>query len=332
MMTKKRTIIISLVIVVVSLFVFTITLFLGDSFMGIKEIEWVKTISAGALTSALVTLLVSVSEYKTEKRKAIEAFFDASCALIYHYRNSRDLHTEIPLGLLSAYFLEEKRASTGLFEHDEKPKQDILDYLWNHLQTEAQKEIEEKDHKPDYLSQAFSRTLERDREAISAVVTQYTNIAESVSTRELTMAFGGIDFMFANKRVRGNLIYTKMYEAHRNAYAKVKELAYHLKECRPDAESVTWIHPVIISKILETQQSFLEIVADDYSVRVYNRFEYDIDCAGYELLRYLYRRNYKEEKPKKEDYLKTAYMHRVVAEAPTDSLYTRGNNDGFNSK
>ena len=85
MRSKKKIIIISLVIILASLLIYTIALLYGEA--DAKSCEWIKTVFSGVLASAMVTLFVYTGEYFSERRNAVENYCDAVYRLVYHFRN-----------------------------------------------------------------------------------------------------------------------------------------------------------------------------------------------------------------------------------------------------
>lgn len=306
---KKYVIRISFMIGLASLVFFTIVLNCGELFMGVKAIEWCKTVFAGMFTSAIVTLLISVGEYRVEKRKALEEFISVDYSLIYLYRNLMDLDTEIPVEMLQAYFHEEmSQCPPGILEPDETPKANIMEFLWKQVQTDIQELLESSHKKDEYLEAEFNRAIAQDRDAISEAIKQYRQLCEAVNLHGLSTAYGNIDFMFANKKVREELLYNRIYEPHSNAKRILNELNFHLKNYE---EAVSKGHvgnlPVVIMKILEVQEHFLEMSKQEHGTAVYKKFVFDMDTAAYEVLKYLYGKDYKDKEPEKKNYLAKTY-------------------------
>lgn len=87
MRTKKRIVIITVLVILISVVVYTVALFTGNNCYSGKMNEWIKTISSGVFASAIVAFFVSVGEYFSERRIAIEAYCEATYQLLYHFRN-----------------------------------------------------------------------------------------------------------------------------------------------------------------------------------------------------------------------------------------------------
>ena len=83
---KKSVIRISALIFFVSLLAFSIVIFADGTSCYPRATKWIETVAAGMMTSSIVTLLISIGEYKVEKRKAVEAFFGIERRLSDRYR------------------------------------------------------------------------------------------------------------------------------------------------------------------------------------------------------------------------------------------------------
>ena len=102
MRAKKRVLKITFFAALVGIVVFTVTLIYEkqNECDSMKVAEWIKTISAGILTSAMVTLFAYIGEYRVEKVAALEKMYEASDDLTNQYRGLKALYTEIPLDSL----------------------------------------------------------------------------------------------------------------------------------------------------------------------------------------------------------------------------------------
>lgn len=305
MKSKKNIIFVSLAIAVVGVVLFTAALCVGDQFLSDKAVEWTKTVSAGLLTSSLVTFLISISEYKSEKLKGLERFYETNHSLTWNYWNLRDLHTEIPSDLLRSFLDEKMKEETGIIEYDDKPENDIKEYLWSIIPENSRAMYSNKE---EYLSEELERTVVRDRKHIEEVIDQYLKLEDAIATLDLSSAYGGIDFIFDNGPVREDLLYKRIYNPQREAAKTIRELAFHLKLYNKAIDDgQTGNLPMIISLIEEAQTQFLDIREQEKGTAVYNTFAYEMDRQGYKLLKYTYGTKWHDEEPKEQDYLMRFY-------------------------
>lgn len=238
MRSKKRIIIISMVIIIVSILIYTIALFCGDT--DTKSCEWIKTVFSGMSASALVTLFVYTGEYFSERRNAVENYCDAVYRLVYHFRN--------------------------------------LHY--------------------------YDDTIKTDSDKFSDAVEQYRKLIDSTRKNNISDRYANLDFMFANKKIRNDIAYDRIYTGQRNVIGKLLELEYHV---RNENEQV------IADKLLECQDLIFDVEEDNVWRKVYSKFVFNMESAAYDLLRFLYGSSYKEEVPDREKYLRHAVLLDVSA-------------------
>ena len=154
MKSKKYAFIVSFIIMLCSIIVFTILNFRLYSNGFIKVLDriipgdlsdWRNygiTIFSGTLTSSFVTLLISVFEYRTERRVAIENYCEANYRLLKKLYSIDFLNIEIPLELLQEYYKD--RSESAIFDtrvgyiYDETfslpdfaSKTKIKEHIWN---------------------------------------------------------------------------------------------------------------------------------------------------------------------------------------------------------
>ena len=306
MRAKKRVLIISSVAALLSMVIFTVALICGDSNSSNKVVEWVKTVSAGILTSALVTLFAYIGEYRVEKVAALEKMYEASDDLTNQYRGLRALYTEIPLDLLKPYFNAVMFQSPYEPNLTEKPKQDIIGFLWAKLPESEQKRIEADGKAEEYREQRFQAAIRSDKTAIDNIIKQYLDLAERIGTKNLTSAYGNIDFIFANTKRRQKLLYDKIYKKHLDMQDRIYELVYHLRVYM-DAEEKNRGRgnlSAVISKISDVEKHLFEEKHhwNNMETVILKHFVYDMDCQSHELLKYAYGKGFSDPEPDEKRY------------------------------
>ena len=306
MRAKKRVLIISSVAALLSMVIFTVALICGDSNSSNKVVEWVKTVSAGILTSALVTLFAYIGEYRVEKVAALEKMYEASDDLTNQYRGLRALYTEIPLDLLKPYFNAVMFQSPYEPNLTEKPKQDIIGFLWAKLPESEQKRIEADGKAEEYREQRFQAAIRSDKTAIDNIIKQYLDLAERIGTKNLTSAYGNIDFIFVNTKRRQKFLYDKIYKKHLDMQDRIYELVYHLRVYM-DAEEKNRGRgnlSAVISKISDVEKHLFEEKHhwNNMETVILKHFVYDMDCQSHELLRYAYGKRFSDPEPDEKRY------------------------------
>ena len=233
MRSKKRIIIISLLIILVSILIYTIALFCGDA--EAKSCEWIKTVFSGVLASALVTLFVYVGEYFSERRIAVENYCDAVYRFVYHFRN--------------------------------------LHY--------------------------YDDSIKTDKDNFVEAVEQYQNLIDTTRKNDISDRYANLDFMIANKNIRNDIAYNRIYTGQRNVIGKLLELEYLIRNGNQQ---------IIANKILECQDLIFEVEEDKAWRKVYNIFVFNMEYAAYDLLHFLYGSSYKKEAPDRKNYMRQALL------------------------
>lgn len=310
MRAKKRVLIISSAAALLSMVIFTVALICGDSNSSNKAVEWVKTVSAGILTSALVTLFAYIGEYRMEKVKALEEFYDASDELNFLYRGIEDLRTEIPIDILKEYLSEELFLIPDFPDKQlETIKHKIGDYLWGKLPEKVQKKLEQDHCDTEYRVGRTEAAIRDDKEAINQIISRYIEIADGLNTKvkALTASFGNIDFMFVNKKVREKFLYEKIYLKHMKACKTISRLNSHIRAYQKSeaGRNTRGNLPAVITAIIDTQGFFLEERhhADEKRTDIVMSFVYNMDCQMHKLLQYIYGKKFKDPEPVEKAYI-----------------------------
>lgn len=119
MKSKKWSIIVSLIIMGVSVLIFSILNFhlysacfknwMMSFITSMALSDWKNffiVISSGAFTSSIVTLLISIAEYRVEREAALEDYIESTINFCADFYNMKYLNFEIPKELLQAYYAE----------------------------------------------------------------------------------------------------------------------------------------------------------------------------------------------------------------------------------
>lgn len=208
-------------------------------------------ISSGAFTSSIVTLLISIAEYRVEREKALEDYISDTINFCADFYNMIYLDIDIPIELLQGYYAEQWRKpiesilgnkNQGYIYNGEYivPDSDVVtqikEWLWkNTLNEEVRKEFQNPSTKREYLDAEFTRIIQKYDKEIDAVMKQYINLSDKVNCRKLTSSIGKIDFLFGNK-YRKEVLYKKMYSKNREIVSKINDVSYHFKEYQKASE------------------------------------------------------------------------------------------------
>ena len=316
MKSKKYSIVVSIIIIAVSASIFTILNFhlypdfikqwLG-AFLPTDDLRnYCMTISSGALTSALVTLLISCSEYGVEKRKALEDFCDANIRYISVLYHLQYFKIDIPVEMLKEYYsdISQLSLSENMRQEYESEKK-IKEYIWEHESDAVKKSNATPSAKMVYLKTNFDKRIKAYDKQIDTIMKQYISLSENMDKHELTTTFSRIDFLFGNKKYRKDFLHEKMYMKQLELRRKIQSVVFCFKEYYEEENTDK---PKMIDFIIGIQNYLFSIEQKNGAGIVYMQYLYDMNCNIYKLLKFIYKnKKYQEPEPKIEDFVKCRY-------------------------
>lgn len=313
MKSKKYSIVVSIIIIAVSAIVFTILNFhlypnfikqwLGACLPTDDLRNYCMAISSGALTSALVTLLISCSEYDVEKQKALEDFCDANIRYISALYNLEYLRIGIPVEMLEEYYSDISQLSLSEnMGHEYESEKKIKEYIWAH-ESDAVKELcATPSAKMVYLKEDFDKRIEEYDKQIDTIMKQYIALSENMDKHELTATISRIDFLFGNKKYRKNFLHAEIYMKQLELMSKIQNVSFHFREYYK-AENGN--KPVMIHFIMEIQNYLFSTERKNDFYIVHMQYLYDMYCNIHKLLKFIYgNKKYIEPEPKIENFTK----------------------------
>lgn len=300
------------------------------SFMSSTSLsEWKNffiVISSGAFTSSIVTLLISIAEYRVERETALEDYVSSTINFCADFYNMRYLNFEIPKELLQTYYAEQWREplesvlgnkNYGYIYDGEYivPDSDavtqIKEWIWKYLlNEEVRKNFETPDTKRKYLDAEFTRMIQKYNEEIDAVMEQYINLSDKINCRELTSSIGKIDFLFGNK-YRKEVLHKKMYSRNREVTTKINDVSYHFREYHMASVGNK---PIMLHFIQDIQDYMFSVEEKEngHVKVVYNQYLFEMKCEIDKALRRLYgKKRYHDIPPKKENFAVVSFWRNT---------------------
>lgn len=265
-------------------------------------------ISSGAFTSSMVTLLISVSEYRVEKRTALENFADANIHFCASFYNLKYLNINIPMELLQGYYAEQ-RSFPRIYNPDEQSsisenETKIKAWIWNNAREDIKEQFSTDEDKKEYLDNDFKRIIQKYDEEIKDVMKQYITLSDKINKRELNSAIGKIDFLFGNK-YRKEVLHERMYARNSETISKLKNATYYFKDYY---NTTNGDKSIILDFIQQIQNYLFSVEEKDRYRTVYNQYLFEMNCEIDNLLRRLYgKRKYHEKPPKIQDFIVVSY-------------------------
>ena len=198
--------------------------------------QFAMVITSGLFTSAMVTLLISISEYRNERVEALEGMYLAAMDLEREFSKIKYFLPDEPKELIqnvlgeldnndfgSKYnenlatsvmnFQDQQKADDAYEKYHMELKHDaqmkFRDYIWEHTDEREKAVLTEPFQKKDFLDRACAEKIEKYDEQLKETMKSFLRFQE-VRTSAITAAYGRMDFIFANKSIRLN-VYEKLY-------------------------------------------------------------------------------------------------------------------------
>lgn len=241
--------------------------------------NFVIVISSGLLTSACVTFLITIAEYRIKRVEAVENFCNANWELMKSFYNLKIFESYIPLELLISYY--EEKNNERMKESGHKAEGDIKRYLWEKLDKKSRKMIKKDYKKADYLDAIFSKCMEEQNRHIEEIMNQYIEIVEKNNCQALSNTYAKINFLFGNKKIRQKIIYEGIYEKQIEVFDVINNAVYHFKLRKGN-------NTIMIHFIQDIQECLFAVKDDKIFKSYYMNHVYEIDNGIHGLLKVIY--------------------------------------------
>lgn len=283
-------------------------------------------ISSGAFTSSIVTLLISIAEYRAERESALEDYIAATINFCTDFYNMEYLDIDIPKELLQEYYTEQWRESIkfasrkrnrGYVYNEEYiiPDSDVVtkikEWIWNcSLNAETRKIFEAPCDKREYLDAEFADMIHKYDEEMDTVIKQYINLSDKINTQSLTSTIGRINFLFGNK-YRKEVLYKKMYNKNKEIVDRIHDVSSRFGEYHKNSKG----NKLVILRFIQEIQDYIFSVEErknGYDKIVYNQYLFEMNCEIDNALRKLYgKKRYHGEPPKKKDFIAVSFWRNT---------------------
>jgi hypothetical protein len=344
MTSKKSTVIISAVLTILGVIAFTFLQFrlyrylcLFENFNNRELLSLLKqyglTISSGIFTSAFVTFLIARGDYLYERRESLENIYLESEEMQRAFMKIKYIFPDEPkelvrdlLGEIDSNESAKKRNKYLLKQlknvEDSGQAQEIYDmshskithdaeirfkkYLWEHTDDDVKKSFTTPKVKRKYLDKECKRKIEKYDRELEEVMRSYITF-DDVRTKELSSAYGNLNFIFANKSIRQH-IFDNLYQKQIEQVKRIKNRIYYFNlyfEGNGAKKSL------LFDWVWELQESLTSEDGNFY----YRQYQYDIDREMTQILVYTYGKVNTEEIPQKKRYIITSkpdWMERMI--------------------
>lgn len=263
MKNKKYTIIITFVIFIAGIIWFAILQFRWYELLGFyggtiflsNLRQFGIVVSSGLFTSALVTFIISASEYRNERLEALENIYLAAEDLEREFLKINYFLPDEPKELVQNVLGELDNNETNI-RFNKQLEEDILrfkdqqkadefyrinwkklsfdaqnafrDYVWENTNKRIKKIYTEPFQIKEYLDKECRKKIEKYRNQLENAMKSFLRF-QDIRTKTLTAAYGKLDFIFSNNSVRDH-IYKNLYHKLVEEVDLIKEKNYYFKE------------------------------------------------------------------------------------------------------
>lgn len=348
MKNKKGTLYISSVIAIIGIAGFIILQFRCYELIGIYGgTEFLSNlrqlgivVTSGLFTSALVTFLISVGEYRNERVESLENMYLAAEDLEREFlkikyflpdepkeliqnllgeldNNERNMSFNKHLAESVSKFENQQKAdeaySRNCFKLDYDAQKAFKDYVWQNTDERTKEIYTEPFQIKEYLDEECKRKVEKYSRQLEDTMKSFLRFQE-VRTNALTAAYGKMDFLFANKSIRYR-IYDKLYQKLLKEIRLIKEKNFHF-QLYFDGEGGN--KAVQCAFVWELQESLLSEDENCY----YRQFDFDLATEMVQVLVYANGKVNIDEFPELNRYMlctKAGYYQRLQKQWEEDN-------------
>lgn len=250
-------------------------------------------ISLALFGSAFLGFIMSLIEYFSERKSSMEKFWIEARKVIIQFRKAKPIVISEPEELIFNSFAEEihnreverygeKIANSLGLKKESKAKNEYIAWMESH----EIMNFTENDNISEILDELYKQHLEENKVCFSSIIDNYIDLS-NISLSDLDSAYGSLDFMFGNKKIRRTAyeeIFNKVREIRNSIYSEVyhfnlwKEGKGNFVICAMKAMEISKI--LFESKISESgalkqeciyQRAFDEIEEslEDFRIKIY---------------------------------------------------------------
>lgn len=212
-------------------------------------------LSLATFGSSLLGFIMSLAEYFVERRKAMENFWLEARLVLKQFRKLEPISISVPKDLLVSCFIEEEQNESVDRYGDivaksmnlEK-KHDSREQLIAWMEQNEPMSFTEFDDIDSVLNEVYQNRIQSEHKGFEKAIKQYIEFSE-IDLMSLDNAYGNLDFIFANKKIR-QVAYDKIFNQMRSIRNAVLEQAYHFRLCSEGKGSFI----VCAKKVLELNE------------------------------------------------------------------------------
>lgn len=230
-------------------------------------------IALAVFGSALLGFIMSLVEYFSERKKAMEQFWIEAKRVLAQFRKAEYIYFDEPEDIVTGCIAENyynKRAKelppgvSGIFGPEESHEYQKKYIQW--MEENEPMSFTENDDIGNILNQVCISRMENYEKTVNEVIDNYIELSK-ISLYELDSAYGNLNFIFSNKNIRLKA-YNEIFNKIRTIKQKILEETYHFNLYKDNKGNfaVCMNKAIEVSKILFTEKKKSEDAYDYVSI------------------------------------------------------------------
>lgn len=307
---KKRIVIITGILSSVSLIIFILSI-MGSIRLSFPYtvLDPIYDISLTLFGSSLLGFIMSLVEYFSERKKAMEEFWQEANHILNQYRKIRPVMHSFPREMFFSYYKEKednyeidkiiRRFRSNLFgqEKDFHAQNELYEWAKNNSSVHICPDLPEdiislKEH------EYFDKCVEQEKERYEKAFDEYILLA-NINTERLGNMYANLDFLVGNRWIRSNA-WEKVYSPITKIATTIYEQSAHFQFYKDGNGDGNFI--ACSEKVDEIEKIIFETVENEYYGKMYlsyfHKYLDDIEDALQDFLSYLYKSAKKEKSEK----------------------------------
>lgn len=211
-------------------------------------------ISMAFLGSAFLGFIMSLTEYFVEKRKAMEEFWLQATSVLKRLRKINYLEVDAPYDLIIDAFTEERSNEwykiIAALSEDKEVHHEAKDKLLSWYEESAVLTFDENTDVDRELDTIYEYEIKKYKEVFIRCMDSY-RLASSVGLGAFDNAYGNLDFLVGNKRIRQKA-YDAIYNKLVDIVLQFRTEAYHFNLLKEGKGNL----PACASKVVALNQKY----------------------------------------------------------------------------
>ena len=255
-------------------------------------------IALAVFGSALLGFIMSLIEYFSERRKAMEEFWCEAQHVLVQFRNAKCIYLDEPKGLVADCIVENhynksaKQFASGIVEVFDLQESHVFQEKYTKWMREYDCiSFAEEENLDAILEQVYVMKMDNYEKEINDAIDNYIELSK-ISLSRLDSAYGNLNFIFANKSIRTNA-YKYIFDKMRKLQSKIHKETYHFNHYKEEKGNFA----VCVQKALEVSRLlFDEKKKERNGLDIVNVYQKEFDDIEDDLERFRTRIYFKEIK------------------------------------